>query len=115
MAHILIVDDEPLIAMLAEEWLIELGHTAAGPAYDLSTGLSLAETPIDGAIIDLALGKETGYPIAKLLAERHIPFAFATGDAYAASNPDYSAVAILSKPFAFEAFKSAVRTLLDAA
>jgi DNA-binding response OmpR family regulator len=112
MAHILIVDDEPLIAMLAEEWLVELGHTAAGPAYDLATALSIADTPIDGAIIDLSLGKDTGYPIAKLLAQKNVPFAFATGDAYAAANPEYGAVAILSKPFAFEAFKGAVHTLL---
>ena len=26
MAHILVVDDEPLIAMLAEDWLLEMGH-----------------------------------------------------------------------------------------
>ncbi len=112
MARILIVDDEPLIAMLAEEWLQEMGHTPVGPAHDLTKALSLAETDLDGAIIDVTLGRETGYPVAKALALRGIPFAFATGHAKAQSSPEYRAAALLRKPFEFDAFRIAIETLL---
>ena len=56
MARILIVDDEPLIAMLAENVADELGHAAVGPAHDLDGALALAEDDLDAAILDLTLG-----------------------------------------------------------
>jgi CheY-like chemotaxis protein len=112
VARILIVDDEPLIAMLAEEWLQEMGHTPVGPAHDLAGALVLAESEVDGAIIDVTLGRETGYPVAKALAARGVPFAFATGHAETQSSPEYQAAALLRKPFEFEAFRTAVETLL---
>ena len=114
MAHILVVDDEPLIAMLAEDWLLELGHTVVGPAHDLSTGLALAQTNIDAAIIDITLGKDTAYPIAKILAAKGVPFAFATGHAPARLSPDHKSAAILEKPFEFDDFRRAVESMLAA-
>ena len=112
MAHILVVDDEPLIAMLAEDWLLELGHTVAGPAHDLSSGLALAQTNIEAAIIDVTLGKDTAYPIAEILAAKRIPFAFATGHARARLSPDYRSAVILEKPFEFYDFRRAVQSIL---
>ena len=70
MARILIVDDEPLIAEIAEEWLAELGHAVVGPAYDLKTALSLADGDLDAAILDVSLGRNDSYPVADRLKAR---------------------------------------------
>ena len=35
MARILIVEDEPLISMMLEDWLAEMGHEPVGPVESL--------------------------------------------------------------------------------
>ena len=39
--RILIVDDEPMISMLLEDWVEELGHEVVGPARDVASALAL--------------------------------------------------------------------------
>ena len=36
--RVLIVDDEPMISLLLEDWLNELGHEVVGPARDCPVG-----------------------------------------------------------------------------
>ncbi len=112
MARILIVDDEPLIALMIEDWVLELGHAPVGPAHDLASALSLAESPLDAAIIDVSLGKDSGVPVARVLATKRVPFAFATGHALATSDQSLEPSAILNKPFEFDAFRKAVDAML---
>ena len=79
MARILVIDDEPLIAMAVSEWLADLGHVVVGPAADLASALALAEEPIDAAILDVSLGKDDSAPVARRLIDKKIPFAVASG------------------------------------
>ena len=114
MARILVVDDEPLIAMLTGEWVADLGHTPVGPAHGLKAALDLVATSdIDGAIIDVTLGRESSYPLAEVLAARGIPFAFATGLSEAAIERGHAAVAVLVKPFGLQPFEAAVKTIVS--
>ena len=112
MAHILVVDDEPLISAMTEEWLSELGHSVVGPAADLASALNLAATPIDAAIIDVSLGRQSGYPVAEALAARAVPFVFATGHGADGIDPAWRGRPTLIKPFEFEAFRLAVEGVL---
>ena len=79
--RVLIVEDEPLIAMMLEDFLDALDHSCAGTADDVASALPLIEGgAIDCAIVDVNLrGGEKSWPIAEALAARHIPFVFATG------------------------------------
>ena len=114
MARILVVDDEPLIALMVADWVKELGHAPVGPVYALRAALDLLDTTdIDGAIIDVSLGTESGIPLAERLVARGLSCVFASGHAEAFIGSRHLAVAILSKPFSFEAFKVAVRALTD--
>jgi DNA-binding NarL/FixJ family response regulator len=79
MARILIVDDEPLITAMMEDWLSELGHVAVGPAHNLAMAMQLAESDVDAAIVDVSLGKDNSYPLVEALTARGLPFALATG------------------------------------
>ncbi len=113
MARILIVDDEPLIAMMAEEWLSELEHAVIGPAYDLDGALALAEGDRpDAAILDLTLGTQDSYPVAARLRELTVPFAFASGHGREFLAPEFRDALLLPKPFEFETFRVLVGTLL---
>ena len=113
MARILIVDDEPLIAEIAVEWLAEMGHAVVGPAYDLKTALSLADGDLDAAILDVSLGRNDSYPVADRLKARGAPFAFATGYGLDPSDPRRRGVPQLPKPFDFETFRAVVEALLS--
>ncbi|ODR96061.1 hypothetical protein AUC69_02260 [Methyloceanibacter superfactus] len=111
--RILVVDDEPLISMLVEGWLAELGCEVVGPARSLQDGLALAASDgLDGAILDLRLGDEDSYPLANALRAKGVPFAFATGDGDLGEESGFETAILLAKPFDFEGVKSVVDRLL---
>ena len=111
MAKILVVDDEPLIAALMEDWLLELGHIVVGPAHNLAKALELAHTDMDGAIVDVSLGRDNSYPLVDALVGRGLPLALATGHGQDGVAPGYRAQAILMKPFDFATFRRTVDNL----
>ena len=110
-----LVEDEPLISAITEEWLSELGHEVVGPAADLASALKLADTPIDAAIVDVSLGRQSGYPLADVLTARGVPFVFATGYGQEGLDPAWRGRPTLSKPFEFENFRKAVEGILATA
>jgi DNA-binding response OmpR family regulator len=113
MARILIVDDEPLIALMVEEWLSELEHAVVGPAHDLDGALAAAEREHpDAAVLDLTLGAHDSYPVALRLRARAIPFAFASGHGRDVLIPEFRDALLLNKPFAFETFRNLIGVLL---
>jgi DNA-binding response OmpR family regulator len=114
--RVLVVDDEPLISMLVEDWLTELGCEVVGPAASVADGLELARgTELDGAILDVNLGNETCFALADALRSRGVPLAFATGDGTLGDVSDFEDAIVVSKPFDFAAVKAAVEALRDRA
>lgn len=114
MARILIVDDEPMIAAMLQDWVAELGHEPAGPVSDVRSALALIESAApDAAIVDISLRGETGYPVANRLAEGKIPFFFATGYAQDSLPPPFTGAPVISKPFDFAAFQAAVAEMIE--
>lgn len=80
--YVLIVEDEPLIAM-AMEMLVqeEEGGVALGPHGAVAPALAEIGKGgrIDVATLDCNLGREPAWPVADALAARGIPFAFTSG------------------------------------
>lgn len=110
---ILLVEDEPLIAMMLEDVLDSLGHTVAGTCETAASGLDLvAQGNIDAAILDLNLRDgEQSIPVADALADRGIPFLFATGG-HGDSIPErHRGRPTLAKPFTMEAVEDALAAL----
>jgi DNA-binding response OmpR family regulator len=111
--RILVVDDEPLISALIENWLTELGCEVVGPAHTVADGLKLADgSQLDGAILDVNLGVDTCYPVANALRAVGVPLAFATGDGRLDEAQGYESAILLPKPFDFENVKTALEALL---
>lgn len=114
VARILIVEDETLIAMMLEDWVVELGHTPVGPASSVSQALTLLhETVCDAAIIDYNLQGQTADPIAELLNVKCVPFIFASGDHILEQDVRFTARPVLTKPYVFSRFDDVVARLLD--
>jgi CheY-like chemotaxis protein len=98
--QILVVEDESLVAMMIEDMLEDLGHkviATSGRMPDASRLVSNAGA--DLAILDVNLNGEETYPLAVSLAEREIPFIFATGYGTSGIKAQWSGVPVLQKPF----------------
>ncbi|MCK1367248.1 response regulator [Bradyrhizobium sp. 62] len=113
MASVLLVEDESLIRMMVADMLVELGHSVAGEANDLRTGLVLASAPgVDAAILDIQLGRDSSEPIAVALQSRGIPFAFASGYGADGVPQGFKDHAVLQKPFPIEELERCLTKLL---
>jgi CheY-like chemotaxis protein len=98
--RILVVEDDFLIAQLIEDMLAELGHVLAGSAQGLDVALQMARRgDFDLALVDLQIGGAKTHAVADILIAQGIPFAFATGHAYAEAAPGHPGIPILQKPF----------------
>ena len=113
--RIFVAEDETLIAMVLEDMLSDLGFEIAGSAQSVENAMELIRLPgkIDAAIIDIELNNEKSWPIAAALAERDVPFAFATGYGRGARvDPRFSTAPILDKPFDTESLNQVLSQLL---
>lgn len=98
--QVLVVEDTLMVAETLVDQLEEFGCQVIGPASHLTRGLDLARRErLDGALLDVNLAGERCFPIAAILAERAIPFAFLTGYGDTAIAPEFREVPRLSKPF----------------
>ena len=78
--RVLVVEDEPLIAMALEDVLVDQGIRVVGPAFDLEEALRLGrEEDLDGAILDINIAGRKVFEVADTLAARAIPFVYVTG------------------------------------
>jgi CheY-like chemotaxis protein len=113
-ARVLVLDDEPLIAMLLDDWLEELGYEPVGPANTVAQAIPLVETDRpDAAILDVSLHKTDCYPVADALKARSIPFVFGTGRAEQSIALRHAGRPILTKPYDLNALKSVMGKLLS--
>ncbi|MDB5426413.1 MAG: response regulator [Phenylobacterium sp.] len=98
--RVLVVEDEMMVSMLIEDMLTDLGCTVVGPASRLDEALDLAKAAdIDCAVLDVNLGGQPIFPLADLLRERGLPFAFATGYGDAGLRDVDHGAPVLQKPF----------------
>jgi len=103
--RILIIEDEPLIAMMLEDFLDVLGKQLAGTADSVADALALIEAGgIDAAILDVNLrGGEKSWPVADALVAKGVPFVFATGGSQDSITEHYRGHPTLPKPFTMDA------------
>ena len=70
-ATILIVDDEPGVRDVLEEYLTSHGYAAIGAENAVAARALVAEHPVDLALIDVHMPGEDGLSLARHLRERH--------------------------------------------
>ncbi|MGH6989117.1 MAG: response regulator [Stellaceae bacterium] len=116
MVRTIIIEDEPMVAMLIEEFLCEEGFEITGRAGSLDEADRLiAACPCDVVVLDVNLHGKSVASLAMALRERGIPFLFITGYGRARLPETFLDAPLLSKPFKAEQLIRAVRQLLPAA
>ena len=111
--RVLVVEDEPLISMMLEDFLDALGMSVAGSADSVAAALPLVEADkVDAAILDVNLrGGEKSFAVADALAAAGIPFVFATGGGGEDIAPDHRDRPRLPKPYTMEAVEKSLAGL----
>ena len=114
--HILVVDDDPQIRVLLEDYLTsnELRVTVAASGQQMSS--TLAEEAVDLVILDLRLAGEDGMAIARSLRDQSaIPIVMLTGvkdEADRVMGLELGADDYLTKPFSPRELLARIRTVL---
>ncbi len=112
--RVLIVEDEPMIRMLLEDMLGELGYTIAAQAARVDQALQAASTAeLDLAILDVNLDGELILPVADALAARGTPFIFATGYGGRGLPERYRDRPTLKKPFQTDSLERVLQSTLE--
>lgn len=99
LGRVLVVEDEPLLALDMAQTLEDAGYDVLGPATSVKEALGLIGiAECDAALLDMNLRNETAEPIAHALLARGKPFITLSG--YSPSQrPDvFKGSVALSKP-----------------
>lgn len=112
---ILVVEDEPLISMMLEDFLDTLGYRLAGCADGVFEALQhVEEGAFDAALLDVNLRDgETSWPVADALSARGHPFILATGGGNEVVPERHAGVPVLTKPYTLDSIRHAFETLLS--
>lgn len=113
---ILIVEDEPLIAMMLEDFLESLGHKVVASCESLEDALDHVEAgAFDVAIVDVQLKDgQRAWPLADKLADKGKPFILTTGGHLDPPPDRHAAAPVLAKPYTIDAIEPALAQAVGA-
>ena len=114
----LILEDEPLVAMNVELCLLDAGAAVVKIANSIASAKSALDEgiPFDAAVVDLGLADGNASTLIQVLSERGIAVVIMTGYGVDRGQPDLGkAVAILQKPHADSDLINAIQQSMVAA
>lgn len=97
--RILILEDDPFIALDLQAILENEGHEIAGVFDSLTEAYEHLEDGFDYALLDIDVVGGKSFGIAAALAERHIPFAFVSASHPGDLPHSLRQAAFIPKPF----------------
>ena len=105
---VLIVEDDPIIALDFEDTVLGFGVKTVRTAANVARALHMiADRPPDFALLDVSLIREKSFGVAERLEALKIPFAFVTG--YGADTilpAAFAAKPRLPKPYSTDALRA---------
>jgi light-regulated signal transduction histidine kinase (bacteriophytochrome) len=110
----LIVEDNVIIAMEAEDLLRGFGFTDCRIAGSVETAMDVIDAAqVSFAMLDVNLGKDTSEPVARELQERGIPFIFASGyGERSLQSGGFKGVPVVTKPYGERDVRAAIGRVL---
>ncbi len=112
--RVLIIEDEPIVAMLLEDMLGDLGLTVAGRARTLDRALQADAARCDAAVMDINLQGQKSYAAAERLAGAGVPIVFVTGYTRERPPEPLSRAPILLKPYGIHELAEALHRAFGA-
>ena len=111
---VLVVENEPVIAMAIEDMLKAIGCSVVWHANGVPEALEMMrDHRPDCAILDLHLAGELAYPIARWLATERIPFVFAKGYGRRKILEPWTSRPAIQKPFSIQSLRTKLTEALD--
>ena len=109
---VLVVEDEPLISMMIEDFIDLLGHKVAGMCDTVAEALvRVEEGGFDIVILDVNLRDGPCWPVADALKAKNIPFVVATGGHVEPPPSAHTHAPQLAKPFTLDGVQAALETV----
>jgi DNA-binding response OmpR family regulator len=109
---LLLVEDDPLVALELDELIRALGGDVVGPFSRLVSALeALQREFIVGAVLDVRLDGERTFPIIDIFLNRADPVLLVTGCAEESLPDKYRGLPRLRKPFDLLEFEQMIRTV----
>ncbi|MBA3897685.1 MAG: response regulator [Sphingomonadaceae bacterium] len=113
--RVLIVEDEALIAMMAEDMLDGLGCAVAGVATSVGEAHAAIERDdFDAAMLDVNLNGDTSMGVASALKASGRRFLFTTGYGSNGVSAEHADVPVLAKPYAIADLERALAAFANA-
>lgn len=115
--NVLLVEDEFLIALDAEEMLRELGAASVTVASTFEDAEArIAAQRFDLAILDVNLNGRKSFPLAEMLLKHGTPVVFGTGYNLLTRQMDgYEAGVCVTKPYTASSLQKGLMTVLEGA
>lgn len=111
--RVLIVEDDPVVAVVMEDILREMGHEVFINLTLAHALFELDDDEVDAVLLDMQLRGEDARPLVLQLLARNIPFLVLSGADQSALTREFPQVGLLPKPFGKAALEEAVRELLN--
>ncbi|QGM97578.1 response regulator [Methylocystis parvus] len=96
--RLLVLEDEPLIAMMTCEVVRELNADVLGPFASIADARQAMLESVDAALLDVNVGGELVYGFAGELQSRGVPVVFVTGYHAYAVDEQFGFARVLTKP-----------------
>ena len=109
---VLVVEDDPIIALDFEDTILGFGVKMVRTAANVAKALDMiADRPPQFALLDVSLIHEKSFAVAERLEALKIPFAFVTGYGADARLPAaFGAKARLAKPYSTDALQALLKS-----
>lgn len=113
--RVLVVEDDPMICLMFEDMLSELGCRVVGlaPSLKQASDIVQGQEDIDVAILDVKLGDQWVFPIASELAERGVPVVFSTGMGVEGLPHEWRECSTIPKPATLSIVAGGLRQALE--
>jgi CheY-like chemotaxis protein len=112
--RLLVIEDEPLVALDLVAGLEEAGAEIVGSAGTVEEALQLIESAsIDAVLLDANLRGRPVDDLAAALTRKNVPFVFVTGYGQESLPRSFSTAPMLAKPFSREQLLRAVAPLIE--
>lgn len=110
LGDILILEDEPLVSVVVESILLDMGASRVHICSSPGDALEIVGThPLHLAILDVIVGNDDSFGVADALAHRGIPYFFASATTTDAIDERHRDRPLLTKPFSDEDLIELVR------
>jgi CheY-like chemotaxis protein len=113
MLHILIVEDETLIALVLEGMIVDIVPATVVIETSVASTMKILNEAVDFAFLDIDVTNGKTFEIAHILERNHVPFVFVSGSPQDELPFELRSVPFIPKPFDAAQIESALQAVAN--